>query len=109
MVLACAGNNSNGELSDRIARKLHQEGLAEMLSIAQVNARIAASSRLSMSPKILVINGCHSECASECLSNLGYSDFEVWDVKEHLNLNGNPISETDVDEAVAKVKAFINS
>lgn len=96
-------------MGDRIARRLHEEGLAEMMSIAQVNARIDSSSRLALSPRVLVINGCHSSCASECLSHLGYSDFEVWDVKEHLNLNGDPITDADVDLAVAKVKKLLNS
>ena len=108
VVIPCSGNNSNGEIGDRIARRLQEEGLAEMMSVAQINAKITASSRLAVAPRILAINGCHSSCASECLESLGYSDFEVWDVKEHLDLNGNPMTEADIELAVAKVKELLN-
>jgi uncharacterized metal-binding protein len=69
-----------------------------MLSVAQIYADISASSRLSLSPNILVINGCHSGCASECISNLGYTDFDEWDVKKHLELNGYPVNEAHIEK-----------
>ena len=103
-VLACAGLSANGELGDRLARRLHKEGLAEMYSIAQIQSKITASSRLATSPKVLVIDGCHSGCASECLKEMGYSGFDIWDIREHLDLNGRECTDKDLEEAYALVK-----
>ncbi len=103
-VLACSGSGNTGELSDRLARRLQNEGLAEMYSIAQINAKITSSARLAMTPKVLVIDGCHSGCASKCLKDMGYSDFDVWDIQEHLDLDDREFTEEDLEEALALVK-----
>lgn len=103
-VLACAGKSSNGELGDRLARRLQKEGLAEMYSVAQIQSKIMASSRLATSPKVLVIDGCHSSCASECLKEMGYSGFDVWDIREHLDLDDREFTEEDLEEAFELVK-----
>lgn len=103
-VLACAGTGNNGELGDKLARRLQKEGLAEMYSIAQIRAKISASSRLAMTPKVLVIDGCHSGCASECLKDMGYSGFDVWDIREHIDLDDRDYTEEDLEEALEQVK-----
>ena len=103
-VLACAGVSTNGELGDRLARRLQKEGLAEMYSIAQIQSKITSSSRLATSPKVLVIDGCHSGCASECLKDMGYSGFDIWDVREHLDLDDREFTEDDLEEAFEMVK-----
>ena len=103
-VLACAGVSTHGELGDRLARRLQKEGLAEMYSIAQIQSKIIASSKLATSPKVLVIDGCHSGCASECLKEMGYSGFDVWDLREHLDLEDRDYTEDDLEEAFALVK-----
>ena len=103
-VLACAGTGQNGELGDKLARRLQKEGLAEMYSIAQIRAKISASSRLAMTPKVLVIDGCHSGCASECLKDMGYSGFDVWDIREHIDLENRDYTEEDLEEALVVVK-----
>jgi uncharacterized metal-binding protein len=103
-VLACAGTGINGELGDRLARRMQKEGLTEMYNIAQLRAKIASSSRLAMTPKVLVIDGCHSGCASECLKEMGYSGFDVWDIREHLDLDDRDYTEEDLEEALVLVK-----
>jgi len=103
-ILACAGTDNNGELGDRLARRLHKEGLAEMYSIAQIRSKISASSRLAMTPKVMVINGCHSGCASDCLKEMGYSDFDAWDVREHIDLDERDYTEDDLERAFQMVK-----
>lgn len=103
-VLACSGSDTNGELGDRLARRLQKEGLAKMYNIAQLRTKIGASSRLATTPKVLVIDGCHSGCASECLKEMGYSGYDVWDIREHLDLDDREFTDDDLEEAFEMVK-----
>ena len=57
-----------------------------------------------MTPKVLVIDGCHSGCASKCLEDMGYSDFDIWDIREHIDLDDREFTEEDLEEALVLVK-----
>ncbi len=106
-VIACSGNSSNGELGDCLARRLNAEGLAQMYSIAKIRTKISASSHLAMTPKVLVIDGCHAGCASECLKELGYTDFDIWDLREYLDLKDRNFSEEEFEEAFFEIKNML--
>ena len=106
-VIACAGNSPGGELGDRLARRLQKKGLARMFSIAQVKSRIDVSSQLCLAPNLLVINGCTLGCASECLRQLDYSDFQECSLKTYVDPHNTCVSEDIVEYCFKKIKASL--
>lgn len=74
LVYSCSGCSSAAQLANTLAVKLDRAGVAEMSCIAGVGGgvkslvnkakRAAAGGR-----KIIVLDGCHLQCAKHCLEN----------------------------------------
>ncbi len=66
-ILACSGASSTGAYSDKVARKLMNDGNAKMLCLARfaVDESFAATSKteLSNGARIVVLDGCPIDCA----------------------------------------------
>ncbi|HEX7046797.1 MAG TPA: putative zinc-binding protein [Gammaproteobacteria bacterium] len=101
LVYSCSGCSSAAQLANTLAVRLDRAKVAEMSCIAGVGGgvkslvnkakRAAASNR-----KIVVLDGCHLQCARHCLDNQGVTP----DV--HLRLNELGIRKeyhADVDAA----------
>ena len=83
VVYACSGCSDTGELSDRIARRLTQEGVAQMSCLAGIGGRVKHLVAVAQNAKrILVIDGCPINCARKTLELAGVRRFE------HLGLHG---------------------
>jgi uncharacterized metal-binding protein len=81
-VYACSGCSDAGELADRIARRLTQEGLAEMSCLAGIGGRVKnLMAKGEKAERILVIDGCPLNCARKTLELAGLKKFD------HLELN----------------------
>ena len=82
VVYACSGCSDAGELADRIARRLTQEGAAQMSCLAGIGGRVRSLvSKAERAENILVVDGCPLNCAAHTLRLAGFQKFD------HLELH----------------------
>ena len=71
LVYACSGASDVGEITDRVARRLHAGKIARMQCLASIGARTVRRDILAKAPVILAIDGCPKECVSKLLELAG--------------------------------------
>lgn len=72
VVYSCSGCSDAGELADRIARRLHADGTAQMSCLAGIGGRVKHLMNIAESaPSILAIDGCPINCARKTLELAG--------------------------------------
>lgn len=90
IVYSCSGCSNVAQLANDIAVKMHREKLAEMSCIAGVGGGVKSLiNKAKAGRPILVIDGCHLQCAKECLSGI--------DIKpaKHIILTENKFKKDD--------------
>ena len=82
VVYACSGCSDVGELADRTARVLSQQGLGEMSCLAGIGGRVKSlMSKAEKAGHIVAIDGCPLNCARHTLEQAGFRTVQ------HLELN----------------------
>ncbi|MGA1876240.1 MAG: putative zinc-binding protein [bacterium] len=101
LIFACSGASDTGELTDRAARKLSQDGAGKMFCLAGIGGRVSGIvASTQAAPKLLAIDGCPLLCAKKTLKEAGFTEFEHLCLTDLGLLKGNsPVS----DELIAKV------
>lgn len=74
-VFACSGAADLGEVSDRVARKLHREGVRQMKCLAFIGAGIQDMIDSVRDSNMLVIDGCPLDCGRLTMEKNGLNDF----------------------------------
>ncbi|MFH1069168.1 MAG: putative zinc-binding protein [Candidatus Glassbacteria bacterium] len=103
VVFACSGAADLGALADRAARKLSRDKAAVMMCTAAIGASAEdILNKARNAKKLLVIDGCETECAKKVLERAGFGGLACLQL-ENLGLEKG---KTSVDEAlVEKVAA----
>jgi len=99
LIFPCSGAADVGEITDRAARKLTRDGIGRMYCLAGIGGRVKNIMESTKgASKILVIDGCSSDCARNTLLQAGFKEFE------HLRLTDmgmekgkSPVSEEMVE------------
>jgi len=101
LIFACSGASDTGEITDRAARKLSQEGAGKMFCLAGIGGRVSGIvASTQVAPKLLAIDGCPLHCAKKTLEEAGFTEFEHLRLTDLGLLKGkSPVS----DELIAKV------
>lgn len=77
VIYACSGCSDAGELADRIARRLAQDGCGNMSCLAGIGGRVKHLVAVAEGAgRILVIDGCPINCARRTLELAGIRNFE---------------------------------
>jgi len=75
-VLACSGASNLGHLADLAARELSRRGSARMGCLAGIGAGAAGSiSAVRNARRVLVIDGCPTQCGRRTLERAGFTEF----------------------------------
>jgi len=74
-VFACSGAADLGEVSDLVARKLHNDGERQMKCLAFIGAGIPEMIDAVRKTNMLVIDGCNLDCGRLTMEKNGISDF----------------------------------
>lgn len=83
VIYACSGASDAGELADRIARRLTQDGHGRMSCLAGVGGRVRPLLLTAQrAPHILVIDGCPMQCARHTLEAAGVTGFAHFKLPE---------------------------
>lgn len=74
-VLSCSGAADLGLVSDKVARKLHANGVCQMKCLAFVSAGIEHLIDSIRDSNILVIDGCPADCGKVTLDKNGLANY----------------------------------
>src|SRR5512134_811886 len=70
VLLACSGGSNVGQLSNRAAVELTQEGVGKMFCLAGIGGQLSGFVQSAKGvPGMVVIDGCSLGCAKACLEN----------------------------------------
>jgi uncharacterized metal-binding protein len=70
MILACSGGSNVGQLSNRAAVELTQEGVGKMFCLAGIGAQLSGFVQSALDvAQMVVIDGCSLGCARASLEN----------------------------------------
>ena len=99
MILACSGGSNVGQLSNRAAVELTQEGLGKMYCLAGIGGQLKGFVQSAKDvPVIAAIDGCAVGCAKAILKNAGIQNYNyivLTDLGIEKNKNFN-LSDDDV-------------
>jgi uncharacterized metal-binding protein len=109
LIFPCSGASDVGEITDRAARKLTQEGSGKMYCLAGIGGRIEnIMESTKAASKILAIDGCQSDCACNTLLRAGFKEFD------HLRLTDmgmekgkSPVSEEKIEIVLKEGKEIL--
>lgn len=72
ILLTCSGASDVGEIADRAARMLRNDGVGKMSCLIGVAAGVEdIASKVRAACKILVIDGCSTECGKKTMQQAG--------------------------------------
>lgn len=72
MILACSGGSNVGQISNRVAVELTQEGVGKMFCLAGIGGNISGFVQSAKDvERLVVMDGCSVGCASAILGNAG--------------------------------------
>lgn len=75
MVVACSGACDLGEITDKVARKLRDNGVRKMNCLAVIGAGIEKSIEDFKTKNILVLDGCPVDCGKKILDKAGFKEY----------------------------------
>jgi uncharacterized metal-binding protein len=104
LVFVCSGAADVGELADRAARQMREEGLAAMSCLASVGARDPdIMFNTDLAERVLLIDGCPQACARRTFEHAGIRRFVHFDLSEVALLKGaSPVTEKQIQRVVNK-------
>lgn len=73
IIFACSGASDVGEIADRAARRLRDEGVGKMHCLSAVGAGVESFMKFykQTTDPILTIDGCALNCATNCVKQAG--------------------------------------
>lgn len=72
LIFPCSGSSDTGEITDRAARKMTQEGIGSMNCLAGIGGRVSGILRSAERAKaVLAIDGCPLDCSFKTLKMAG--------------------------------------
>jgi uncharacterized metal-binding protein len=108
MLLACSGGSNVGQLSNRAAVELTQEGFGKMYCLAGIGGQLKGFVQSAKDvPVIAAIDGCAMGCAKAILNNADIPNFNtivLTDLGIEKNKNFN-LSDEDVHKVKDAVRA----
>jgi len=108
LIFACSGGADVGHLSDLAARQMMKDGSGKMFCLAGIGGKVSTILDTTRNTdKILVIDGCHVDCAKKTLDNAGmtgYHHFRVTDLD--FEKGKSPVDDKSVIQISEHVKAI---
>ena len=77
LIFACSGAADVGEVADRTARKMRDEGKGMMFCLAGIGGRVSGIMKTTeAAADILAIDGCPVNCTKSSLEQAGFPEFK---------------------------------
>ena len=108
MILACSGGSNVGQLSNRAAVELTQEGFGKMYCLAGIGGQFKSFvQKAKDAPLIAAIDGCAVGCAKAILKNVDIQNYN-YIVLTDLGIEKNKNSSLRAED-VGKVKDTVRT
>jgi uncharacterized metal-binding protein len=108
-MFCCSGAADTAEIADRAVRTLHKAGEAKMFCLAGIAGQvelIVANSQAAN--RMLVVDGCDSDCARKTMQRNGFNDFVHFRVTDLGWEKGKtPATAERIAEAAGKLRALL--
>jgi len=103
LMFSCSGAADTAELGDRAARKVHRSGEAKMYCLAGVGGDVdMIVNNTRDADRLVVIDGCDTDCAAKLLRKSGFPDFEHFRVTDlGFEKGQSPVTEESVERVAA--------
>ena len=104
LIFPCSGGSDVGELSDRTARKLTNDGVGKMYCLAGIGGRVPGIMLSTQAvEEILVIDGCAQSCAKKTMEAAGITKFNHLTLSELGMTKGNsPANEDNINKIASR-------
>ncbi|HPD55790.1 MAG TPA: putative zinc-binding protein [Smithellaceae bacterium] len=104
LIYSCAGSADVGEIADRVARKMRDEGHAIMTCLAGVGAGLSGFVQSAIgADENITIDGCSTACARKSLERIGVSPKSYILTNLGLEKHETPVTEKVIDEIYKKI------
>jgi len=111
LIFACSGAADVGEISDRAARRLTENGVGKMFCLAGIGGKVEPIVKATKAAsQILAIDGCGLDCAKKCLEQANFEDFRHLRITDMgMEKGKSPASNERVTEVADIVKDLLNN
>lgn len=104
LIYSCAGSADVGEIADRVARRLRDEGYARMTCLAGVGAGLSGFVQSAIgADENITIDGCSTACARKSLERIGVNPKSYILTALGLEKHETPVTEKIIDEIFEKI------
>jgi uncharacterized metal-binding protein len=108
-MFSCSGAADIAEIGDRAVRTLHKAGDAKMFCLAGIAGKvelIEVNARLA--DRILVVDGCDSDCAKKTMEFGGFTDFVHLRVSDlGMEKGKTPVTDERIAVVAAKLRGLL--
>ncbi|HWP95701.1 MAG TPA: putative zinc-binding protein [Syntrophomonadaceae bacterium] len=81
-VVACSGASNVGQVTNLLAIKMTQQGLARMTCLAALGAHLPAYIESVKDTELVVLDGCPVACAKLVVEHAGVKDYKYFVISE---------------------------
>jgi len=109
LMFSCSGAADLAEIGDRAVRSLHKAGDAKMFCLAGISGKVELIEvNTRGADRILVLDGCDSDCAKKTMEFGGFSDFLHLRVSDlGMEKGKTPVTDERIDLVAAKLRELL--
>jgi len=106
-IVSCSGASNTGEYADKVARKLVENGVANMVCLAKVavsDQTLINKIKSQQDKKIVVLDGCAINCALKILGKEGITNIIHVNTTDFGIIKGKtPVTDEKINEIVEHI------
>lgn len=109
LMFCCSGAADTAEIGDRAVRAIHKEGEARMYCLAGIPAEVELILKNTQAAnRILVIDGCDTDCARRTMEAGGFSGFLHLRVTDlGMEKGKTPVTEERIGQVASKARGML--
>jgi uncharacterized metal-binding protein len=81
-VVACSGGSNVGQVTNLVAVRMMQKGIARMTCLAALGAHLPAYIESVKDTELIVLDGCPVACGKQVAEHVGLKDFKYFVISE---------------------------
>lgn len=111
LMFCCSGVADTAEIGDRAVRKLHKQGVARMYCLAGIPAKAEVIVQNAQAAgKILVVDGCDTDCARLTMEAGGFNGFMHLRVTDlGVEKGKTPVTDERIAEVADRVRQLLTA
>jgi uncharacterized metal-binding protein len=108
---SCSGAADTAEIGDRAVRAVHKTGEAKMFCLAGIAGKVELiEAKTSDAGRLLVVDGCESDCAMKTMQFGGFPEFVHLRVTDlGFEKGKTPVSEERIATVAAKIRELLGA